>query len=63
MHSIQPASDCTHVWRQTGYWDGENKKTREDVNGPTVECTKCKGTSHFTWTQWERLAGTQRIAL
>ena len=63
MQSIQPDSDCTHVWRQTGYWDGKDTGTERAVAGPTGECTKCRGTMYITWEEWRELAEEQRIPI
>lgn len=63
MEEKKPLEGCDHIWKQTGYWDGQNMETHEKVAGPTAKCTKCDGTTSFTWEEWKDLPEETRIEL
>lgn len=46
-------SDCAHASvKQTGFWDGMNKETKERTGGPIAKCDACGEEMHLTWDQW-----------
>ena len=55
LEEKKPAQDCSHQWERMGYWDGENIKTHQPINGPIAKCSKCGGVSRPTWKEWKAL--------
>ncbi len=62
MDEKKPNKDCNHQWKQTGFWDGEDKN-HQPVNGPIAKCSNCDGVSRFTWKEWQALPKKIRTEL
>jgi hypothetical protein len=63
MEEKKPLEGCDHIWKQTGYWDGENIETHQLLNGPLAKCSKCGGKKSFTWEEWKALPEEIRTEL
>ena len=61
MGGEKPLESCDHLWRQTGYWDGQDKdgnrvdKDGNYLGGPSAQCDKCHETVCFQWNEWNAL--------
>ena len=53
----KPDKNCDHVWKQTGYWDGDAGA------GPSAQCTKCGGIIRLNWEKWNVLPEEKKIEL